>query len=73
MTISTPYTTICVSGGFDPVHIGHLRMMQEAAKYGNVIIIVNSDEWLMRKRVIFLCHLKRGARSCGDLVVCMIR
>ncbi len=42
--------TICVSGGFDPVHIGHLRMMQEAAKYGDVIAIVNSDEWLMRKK-----------------------
>lgn len=42
--------TICVSGGFDPVHIGHLRMMQEASKYGEVIAIVNSDEWLMRKK-----------------------
>jgi D-beta-D-heptose 7-phosphate kinase/D-beta-D-heptose 1-phosphate adenosyltransferase len=42
--------TICVSGGFDPVHIGHLRMMQEAAQYGEVIAIVNSDEWLMRKK-----------------------
>lgn len=42
--------TICVSGGFDPVHIGHLRMMQEASQYGDVIAIVNSDEWLMRKK-----------------------
>lgn len=46
----TPYTTVCVSGGFDPVHVGHLRMMQEAAKFGKVIVIVNSDEWLMRKK-----------------------
>ncbi len=42
--------TICVSGGFDPVHVGHLRMMQEAAKFGDVIAIVNSDKWLMRKK-----------------------
>ena len=42
--------TICVSGGFDPVHVGHLRMMQEAAQYGDVVAIVNSDEWLMRKK-----------------------
>jgi D-beta-D-heptose 7-phosphate kinase/D-beta-D-heptose 1-phosphate adenosyltransferase len=42
--------TICVSGGFDPVHVGHLRMMQEAAAYGDVIVIVNSDKWLMRKK-----------------------
>ena len=47
---STPYTTIALSGGFDPVHIGHLRMMQDAQQYGQVIVIVNSDEWLMRKK-----------------------
>ena len=41
---------ICVSGGFDPVHIGHLRMIQEASKYGHVVVIVNSDDWLMRKK-----------------------
>ena len=46
----TPYDTVCVSGGFDPVHIGHLRMIQEAAQYGAVIVIVNSDNWLMRKK-----------------------
>ena len=74
MTISTPYTTICVSGGFDPVHIGHLRMMQEAAKYGNLIIIVNSDEWLMRKKgYIFMpfeerCEILRGFGCVYDTV-----
>jgi len=41
---------VCVSGGFDPAHIGHLRMMQAASKYGKVVAIVNSDEWLMRKK-----------------------
>ena len=62
----TPYDTVCVSGGFDPVHIGHLRMIQEAAQYGEVIIIVNSDAWLMRKKgYIFMpfterCEILRG-------------
>jgi len=62
----TPYETVCVSGGFDPVHIGHLRMIQEAAEYGEVIIIVNSDAWLMRKKgYIFMpfeerCEILRG-------------
>ena len=41
---------ICVSGGFDPIHIGHLRMMQDASRYGKLIVIVNSDAWLMRKK-----------------------
>ena len=31
--------TIMVSGGFDPVHAGHIRMIRHAAEYGNVIII----------------------------------
>jgi len=50
MTPSKNKKTVCVSGGFDPIHIGHLRMMIAAAKYGDVVVIVNSDEWLMRKK-----------------------
>lgn len=41
---------ICVSGGFDCVHVGHVRMLQEAAMYGRIIVILNSDEWLLRKK-----------------------
>ena len=41
---------IAVSGGFDPVHIGHVRMIQAAAKFGDVIVICNSDAWLKRKK-----------------------
>ena len=42
--------TVAVSGGFDPIHIGHVRMILEAAEMGDVIVIANSDEWLMRKK-----------------------
>jgi D-beta-D-heptose 7-phosphate kinase/D-beta-D-heptose 1-phosphate adenosyltransferase len=42
--------TIMVSGGFDPLHIGHLRMIKEAAKVGKVIVVANSDAWLLRKK-----------------------
>jgi len=42
--------TVMVSGGFDPVHVGHIRMIRAAAKYGDVIVIANSDEWLYRKK-----------------------
>jgi len=64
--------TICVSGGFDPVHIGHLRMIQEAAEYGHVVVIVNSDDWLMRKKgYIFMpfeerCEILRGFAATGE-------
>ena len=42
---------IIVSGGFDPVHKGHIRMFREAANLGaNVIVGLNSDDWLTRKK-----------------------
>ena len=41
---------IAVSGGFDPMHKGHVRMIKEAAQHGNVIVILNSDDWLARKK-----------------------
>ena len=42
---------IIVSGGFDPVHKGHIRMFREASYVGaNVIVGLNSDEWLSRKK-----------------------
>jgi len=41
---------ILVSGGFDPPHIGHVRMFKEAAEWGRVVVAINSDEWLMRKK-----------------------
>ena len=41
---------IAVSGGFDPVHVGHVKMIQDAARMGDVIVITNSDAWLKRKK-----------------------
>ena len=42
---------IIVSGGFDPVHKGHMRMFREAANLGaNVVVGLNSDDWLTRKK-----------------------
>tara|TARA_R110002020_G_scaffold181520_1_gene376554 strand:+ start:471 stop:935 length:465 start_codon:yes stop_codon:yes gene_type:complete len=43
-------TTVMVSGGFDPVHAGHIRMIRDAANFGDVIVIANSDDWLFRKK-----------------------
>ena len=41
---------IMVSGGFDPIHVGHIRMILEASIHGDVIVVANSDDWLMRKK-----------------------
>jgi len=43
--------TVAVSGGFDPVHIGHLRMFKEARKLGDrLVVILNNDNWLTAKK-----------------------
>ena len=40
-----------VSGGFDPVHSGHISYINNAAKYGDKLIVaLNSDEWLIKKK-----------------------
>lgn len=42
---------VAVSGGFDPVHIGHVRMFNEAKKLGDkLVVIVNNDNWLTKKK-----------------------
>jgi cytidyltransferase-like protein len=52
---------IMVSGGFDPPHIGHIRMFKEASKWGKVIVALNSDEWLMRKKgYVFMTFKERS-------------
>jgi len=42
---------VMVSGGFDPIHIGHIRYIQEAKKLGDILIVViNNDNWLKKKK-----------------------
>lgn len=66
---------VIVSGGFDPVHIGHLRMFQEAAKLGDyLIVIVNNDNFLNQKKgKSFMPSIERQeiirGFSCVDEVV----
>jgi len=74
MTNRTPYTTIMLSGGFDPIHIGHIRMILAATELGNVIVVANSDGWLMRKKgYIFMpweerAEILRAIRGVTDVV-----
>lgn len=41
---------VAVSGGFDPIHSGHISYILDSAKHGPVVVILNSDEWLKRKK-----------------------
>ena len=59
-TLINGQKVVCVSGGFDPIHIGHVRMILDAARFGKVIVIANSDEWLMRKKgYVFMPYEER--------------
>jgi len=60
MTTQEERPTVMVSGGFDPVHAGHIRMIRAAAAYGDVIVIANSDDWLFRKKgFVFMEYARR--------------
>ena len=43
--------SVAISGGFDPLHIGHLRLLKEAKNLGDkLIVILNNDNWLIAKK-----------------------
>lgn len=44
-------TVVLVTGGFDPIHSGHIEYFKEAKKLGDILVVgVNSDQWLARKK-----------------------
>ena len=46
---------VAVSGGFDPIHIGHVRLFNEAKKLGDeLVVILNNDNWLKSKKSFIL-------------------
>ena len=50
---------ILVTGGFDPIHSGHIQMFNSASKLAPTLVVgVNSDEWLIRKKNYHLMEQK---------------
>ena len=42
---------VLITGGFDPLHSGHIAYIKAAKELGDLLIVgVNSDEWLRRKK-----------------------
>lgn len=56
--------TVLISGGFDPLHVGHLELIELASSYidyGGVIVALNSDDWLVAKKgYVFMTWLDRA-------------
>jgi cytidyltransferase-like protein len=59
--------TVMVSGGFDPVHAGHIRMIRAAARYGNVIVIANSDTWLHENKGFVFMDFKQRSEILNSI------
>jgi cytidyltransferase-like protein len=44
-------TIVLVTGGFDPLHSGHIAYFEAAKKLGDQLVVgINSDAWLVRKK-----------------------
>ena len=44
-------TIVLITGGFDPLHSGHLAYIEAARELGHILVVgVNSDAWLERKK-----------------------
>ena len=66
---------VAVSGGFDPVHLGHIHLFKQALKLGDkLVIILNNDHWLKKKKgYVFMPEKERKGileeLTCVDQVV----
>ena len=50
MEVKIKKDIVLVSGGFDPIHSGHIKLIKEASNYGDIIVLLNSDNWLRKKK-----------------------
>lgn len=61
-------TYYIVSGGFDPIHEGHIKMLKASAEASDgVIVLVNSDEWLIRKKGKNLLNFNTRCAVCENM------
>ena len=66
---------VLATGGFDPLHSGHINYLKNAKKLGDILIVgLNSDEWLIRKKSNFFMEWNERASilrelSCVDDVI----
>ena len=50
---------VLVTGGYDPLHSGHINLFDEASKIGQKLVVgINSDQWLIRKKGFYFLPMK---------------
>lgn len=52
---------VAVCGGFDPIHVGHIKHFRDAKKLGDILVVMlNTDNWLTKKKgYIFMSFEER--------------
>lgn len=67
---------VVVSGGFDPIHVGHLEMFEEAKALGDkLVVVINCDAWLIRKKGKYFMNqndratLIKGIKHVDDVFI----
>ena len=59
---------VLVTGGFDPIHSGHIKLFNEASKLGSKLFIgINSDDWLIRKKKCFFMNINERSIIISNL------
>ena len=59
-----------VSGGFDPIHPGHIMMMKDCLKFSNYLIVgVNSNKWLINKKGNYFMDIQHRLYVVSSLKV----
>ena len=59
-----------VSGGFDPIHPGHIMMMRDCLEFSNHLIVgVNSNNWLIKKKGNFFMDIKHRMYVIDNLTM----
>jgi cytidyltransferase-like protein len=61
---------VVVSGGFDPIHSGHIEYFKAAKLLGDKLIVaINSDQWLINKKGKFFMSFDERANIISNLEV----
>jgi cytidyltransferase-like protein len=60
---------VLITGGFDPLHSGHIAYFKAAKELGDILVVgVNSDEWLTRKKGSPFMPFKERAEIVRNII-----
>lgn len=62
-------TIVLITGGFDPLHSGHIAYFRAAKKLGDILVVgINSDDWLTRKKGTPFMPFKERAEIVRNII-----